>query len=469
MFIVDKSTNCTPGPGNPIGTYRRSDGRMRTPRLAVKRFRSGHANRYQVLLRAGALISLFLTSLTVSAATQMLDQVVAIVDDDVVMASELRERLATVRENVETRGGEMPSEDLLIRDTLDRLILESIQLQMGDRFGVRISDAQLDAAMARIASQNRLSPEQFAYALQQEGRSFAELRENIRRELVIQRVQQGNVNQLIQITEQEVDNYLNTEEGQKLVQPEYRIVHALLPISSATSRDERAAAESFAGDLVQRIQGGEDFEQVLSVAESEYTFTGGDLGWRKLDDLPSIFQDVAQKLDAGATADLFQSPSGLHIVKLADRRGVGMTVRQTKVRHILIKPTEILSDTEAQEQVIELKERIEAGEDFGVLAKEFSEDIGSAAEGGELGWTMAGQMVPEFENTMDSTEIGTVSDPVRSQFGWHILEVQDRRDKDMTGEMRRAQIQEFLHSRKYQEELDVWLRKIRDEAFVDIK
>ena len=424
---------------------------------------------FTVDLRLASLAIVLTLSTPLWAATQMIDQVVAIVDDDVVMASELRERLVTVRENLETRGTELPAEDVLIRETLDRLILESIQLQMGDRFGVRISDAQLDAAMGRIASQNQMSPQQFAFALQQEGRSYAELRENIRREMVIQRVQQGNVNQLIQITEQEVENYLSTEEGQKLVQPEYRIVHALLPIASGSSSSERTAAEAFAGDLVRRIQAGEDFDTVVGGAEGSYTFTGGDLGWRKLDDLPSIFQEVAQKLEAGATADLFESASGLHIVKLADRRGAGLTVNQTKVRHILVKPSEILSDTAAQELAAELKTRIEAGEDFATLAKEFSEDIGSAAEGGELGWTMAGQMVPEFENMMDSTEIGTISQPVRSEFGWHILEVEERREKDMTNEMRKAQIQEFLHSRKYQEELDVWLRKIRDEAFVDIK
>ena len=421
------------------------------------------------LLLTGVVALTAALSLQVRAATQMLDQVVAIVDDDVIMASELRERLLTVRENMETRGAEAPPEDVLIRETLDRLILESIQLQMGDRFGVRISDNQLDGAMGRIAAQNRLTPEQFAYALQQEGRSYAELRDNIRKEMVIQRVQQGNVNQLIEITDQEVENYLGTEEGQKLVQAEYRIVHALLPLSSGMSASQRQRAEDYAGVLVERIQNGEDFDAVVSGSEGDYTFTGGDLGWRKLDDLPSIFQPVAEELESGATADLFESPSGLHIVKLADRRGTGLTVNQTRVRHILIKPSEILNDSQAEALAGELKARIEAGEDFAALAREYSEDIGSAAEGGDLGWTMPGQMVPAFENTMESTREGELSDPVRSEFGWHILEVQERREKDMTKEMRRAQIQEFLHSRKYQEELDVWLRKIRDEAFVDIK
>ncbi|MEM1402835.1 MAG: peptidylprolyl isomerase [Pseudomonadota bacterium] len=402
-------------------------------------------------------------------ATEMLDQVVAIVDDDVIMASELRSRLAVVTEAMESQGAEMPAEDLLIRETLDRLILESIQTQMGTRFGVRISDAQLDAAMARLASQNRLTPEQFAALLEQEGRSYASIRENIRRELVIQRVQTGSVNQQIQITDQEIENYLSTEEGQKLVQPEYRIVHALLPVSSDMSTSLVEEYRSYCEGLVARIHAGEAFDQVVSESSGEYTFTGGDLGWRKLDDVPSIFQDVAQTLGPGETADLFQSPSGFHIVNMNDRRGAELSIDQTKVRHILVKPSEILTDEQARDRIVEIKARVADGEDFAALAREYSEDIGSAAEGGDLGWTVAGQMVPEFENMMASTPTGELSEPVRSEFGWHVIEVLDRREKDITEEMRRAQIEDHLHGRKYQEELDAWLRKIRDEAFVDIK
>jgi len=403
------------------------------------------------------------------AATEILDQVVAVVDDDVVMASELRERVRTILQNIEARGVEAPPEDELIREVLDRLILESIQMQMGERFGVRISDAQLDAAMARVAAQNNLTPEQFAVLLEQQGQSYAEVRETIRREMVIQRVQQGSVNQAIEISGQEVENYLSTEEGQKLVQPEYRIVHALLPEPSNTSPATLEQHRTHCAELVERIRSGEDFDAVIGGSSGEYTFQGGDLGWRKLDDLPSIFQDVAPELKTGEVADVFRSPSGYHIVKMADRRGAELTIPQTKVRHILVKPSEILSDEQARERVEELKERVEGGEDFAALAREYSEDIGSAAEGGELGWTNPGQMVPEFENMMRSTPTGEISDPVQSQFGWHILEVQERREKDMTEEMRRAQIEEFLHQRKFEEELEVWLRKIRDEAFVDIK
>ena len=405
----------------------------------------------------------------VSAATEILDQVVAIVDDDIIMASELRERIAAVRESIDARGIKPPPEDQLIRETLDRLILENIQLQMGRRVGVRISDAQLNGAMQRIAAQNRMTLEQFRQALEQSGQSYAAMREQVRREMTIQRVQGGNVNQRIQITDQEVDNFLATEEGQKMAQPEYHVLHALLAISPGASDSETNAAQAYVEQLLSRIRAGESFEQVISSSTGKYTFTGGDLGWRKRDDLPSLFAEVAPGLAQGETSDPIRSDSGFHLVYMAEKRGGEQVVSQTQVRHILVKPSEIMTDEQARELVVELRNRAESGEDFGDLAREYSEDIGSAQEGGDLGWTSPGQMVPEFEQAMNTTAVDQISDPVRTQFGWHILKVEGRRQEDMTSEAIRQQAMNYLHDRKYQEELDAWLRQIRDEAFVDIK
>jgi peptidyl-prolyl cis-trans isomerase SurA len=335
--------------------------------------------------------------------------------------------------------------------------------------GVRISDAQLNAAMQRIAAQNGMTLDQFRTALEQSGQSYNEMREQVRREMIIQRVQQGHVNQRIEISDQEVENFLATQEGQKLTQPEYRLLHALLPISPDVSSSEEAAAKAHVDKLLARIRAGEPFEQVVSSSGGRYTFTGGDLGWRKLDDLPSLFSDVAPTLAKGETADPVRSASGFHLIKMEDKRGGEQMVKQTKTRHILVKPSEILSDDGARDLVAGLKARTLAGEDFSDLAREYSEDIGSAQEGGDLGWVSPGQMVPEFEQAMNATGVGEVSDPVRSQFGWHILVVDERREQDMTGEASRNQAANFLHQRKYQEELDAWLRQIRDEAFVDIK
>jgi peptidyl-prolyl cis-trans isomerase SurA len=415
------------------------------------------------------LASLSVFAGQVRAATEILDQVVAIVDDDIIMASELRERIAAVNESISARGIKAPPEDQVIRETLDRLVLESIQLQMGQRVGVRISDAQLNGAMQRIAAQNRMTLEQFRQALEQSGQSYAAMREQVRREMIIQRVQGGNVNQRIQITDQEVDNFLATEEGQKMAQPEYHVLHALLAVSPDASESETSAARAHVERLLGRIRAGESFEQVIGSSTGRYTFSGGDLGWRKRDDLPSLFADVAPALAQGETSDPVHSDSGFHLVYMAEKRGGEQVVAQTKVRHILVKPSEIMTDDQARELVVELRNRAESGEDFGELAREYSEDIGSAQEGGDLGWTSPGQMVPEFETAMNATEVDQVSDPVRTQFGWHILKVEGRRQEDMTSEAIRQQAMNYLHDRKYQEELDAWLRQIRDEAFVDIK
>ncbi len=423
----------------------------------------------KALVLAGGLAISLVAAPLIQAATEILDQVVAIVDEDVIMASELRGRLSAINKSLEARGIEKPPEDVLVRETLDRLILENIQLQLAARVGVRISDAQLNAAVGRIAGQNGMNLEQFRTRLEAEGQSYVAMREDIRREMILQRVQTGNVNQRIQITDKEIDNFLATEEGQNLTQPEYRLVHALLPLAPDASNSDVATAQLYVDNMAARIRAGEPFDTVISSSSGKYTFSGGDLGWRKAGDLPSLFNELAPSLKVGELADPIRSDSGFHLVYLQNKRGGEQIVAQTEVRHILVKPSEILTDAQAKQLVIELKDRIEAGEDFGELAKEFSEDIGSGQEGGDLGWTMKGQMVPEFDATMARSEIGEVSDPVHSQFGWHILEVTGRRDQDMTELAMRNKVNEHLHSRKYQEELDAWLRKIRDEAFVDIK
>ena len=419
-----------------------------------------------------ALLSVPLLALSVlpslaSAQIEVLDQVVAIVDDDIILASELQERLTGVRSTMESRGVEVPSDDVLIRETLDRLILDSIQLQLANRYGVRIPDQQLDEAMTRLARQNGLTLEQFRIALQQTGQSYAAARERLRDDLAIQRVQQGNVMRNINISEQEIDNFLVTEEGEAMTQPEYQVVQALLSISRGEDAAEIAAKEAYVTEVLSNIQSGQSFEQAVSGTEP-YAFTGGDLGWRKLGDIPSMFADTVPTLTVGEVAKV-RSSSGFHLVYLADAVGGEQLVRQTDVRHILVKPTEVLNEQAAEDLVVELRARIEGGEDFGELARQYSDDIGSATEGGNLGWTNPGQMVPEFEATMAGTAEGSISQPFRSEFGWHILEVKARRDKDFSGEVRRNQVAGYIRDQKYQEELDAWLRKIREEAFVDIK
>ena len=412
-------------------------------------------------------IVFLLTSVLCHAEIQILDQVVAVVEDDVVVSTELRERLESIKDSVKARGLEQPPEDVLIRETLDALILESIQLQLGKRAGVRISDSMLDSAMQRIAASNQLSPAEFRVAITEQGGSYDMMRQQVLREMIIQRVQSGNVNRRIQITEQEITNFLETEDGQRLIQPEYRIIQGLLAISQDENKIEKKKKKDYADKLFNRISKGESFEKVISEAD-EYPFSGGDLGWRKLEDLPSIFVELAPTLGPGETIKTI-SPNGIHLVYMAESRGREKTIIQTKTSHILIKTSEVRNEEQAKKLLENIKSEVKNGKEFSDLARQHSEDIGSASEGGSLGWLRSGQMVPEFENTMDSTKIDAISIPFKSQFGWHILKVDDRQEKDITDEMKRNKIAEFLHNRKYQEELDAWLQKIRDEAFVDIK
>jgi peptidyl-prolyl cis-trans isomerase SurA len=403
----------------------------------------------------------------VTAQVTRLDSVVAIVDDDIILASEVAERINQVKDSATSRGIELPDDATITQEALDRLILESIQMQLADRFGVRIPDAQLDESMARVAAQNGLSLEQFRQALIQSGQDYNAMRESLRKDLAIQRVQQGNVMRNINITEKEIDNFMATEEGLALTEPQYRVVQALLSVNNSDSTDQKRQKEEFVDSVLAGILAGKTFAEAVSVTEP-YQFGGGDLGWRKLSDIPSMFSEIVPSLERGATGKV-ESASGFHLVHLADSRGLERLIEQTEVRHILIAPNEVLDDAAAQALALELRQRANDGEDFGELAKEYSDDIGSAQEGGVLGWTVPGQMVPEFEAAMASAEINVITDAVRSQFGWHILEVTGRRTKDFSEELKRNQVANYIREIKYEEELENWLGKIREEAFVDIK
>jgi peptidyl-prolyl cis-trans isomerase SurA len=423
----------------------------------------------RLVRNAGLALLLSVLANSPWAETQFLDSIVAIVDDDVIMSSELRERLDLITASMQAQKAELPPQEVLVRETLDRLILENIQLQMGANAGVRISDSQLNSAVTRVAAQNRMTLDQFRLQLEKEGKSYEEMREDIRRELILQRVQAGNVNQRIQITEQEAINYLESPEGRELLAEEYHLIHAMLPLPAEASAGEIAAAKAHVDSLYARIQAGETFQAVVSSSAEPYRFTGGDLGWRKGDDLPGIFAEVAPGMKLRETAAPLQNPAGFHLIFLAEKRGGKTIVSQTHVRHILIKPSAIRSEEETRDFTAQLRQQIVDGADFAEVARANSEDIGSAQEGGDLDWTNPGQMVGEFENVMNDTEVGTISQPFRSQFGWHILEVLDRREEDLTETVAKNRAREVLHKRKYDEELSAWLRKIRDEAFVDIK
>lgn len=421
-----------------------------------------------------ALCAMFalLTTMPVSAASQLLDKVAVIVEDDIIMESELQGRIAAVTANIQKQQAEMPDLDELRHQVLERMIVESLQLQMGDRAGVRITDAALNDAVENIARSNGMTLEQFRAALEAEGSSYVDMRENIRQEMILKRVQQGNVNNRVQITESEVDNFLSSEEGRIMTSPTYRVGHFMIVADENMGSSQRAAAATAAAELVSELRSGRAFEELLKSKQYRgFAAQGGDLGWRKKEDLPSIFTEVVPALSAGDVADAIEAGSGWHIVKLLQQRGgEARMVDQTQVRHILVKPSEILTVEEAREKIAGLREQVLKGEaEFEDLAKAHSEDIGSASEGGDLGWTNPGQMVPEFEQVMLGTEQGAISQPFQSQYGWHILRVDDRRTEDVSDRIVKNQASQYIYQRKFEEELEAWLQKIRDEAYVDIK
>jgi peptidyl-prolyl cis-trans isomerase SurA len=408
---------------------------------------------------------------TLQAQTVPLDRVAAIVDNDVVMASQVEERMAAVRQQLSERDGELPPESILRQQVLDRLVLESIQLQMGERAGVRIDDASLNQTMEQLAQRNGLTLDQFRAALTQDGISFDQAREQIRREMIINRVRQRRVAERIQVSDQEVRNFLNSEAGQYQTATDYRLAMIVLQISDSADAAEVAAKSRLADEIYRELSAGADFASVaVRRSSAENALEGGELGWRKAAQLPGPFASAVGALEVGEVTRPLRSPAGLHILKLLEKRGgENQMVEEFQVRHILIKPSEIRTEGEAAQLIQRLRERITSGESFATLARSFSEDPGSALNGGSLNWITPDVMVPEFREVMTSIPANRVSQPFQTQFGWHILEVTDRRSVDMTDEMRQQQALNLLQNRKFEEELQTWLMEIREDAYVEIK
>jgi len=420
-----------------------------------------------------ALLAVLLTAFSVTASAQLeiLDKVVAIVDEDVVLESEVQRRLATIYAQIQQSGTQPPPQEIVVQQVLERLISERLQLNMGYSAGIRITDAELNDAMARIASSNQLTMEQYAEQVHASGSTLSNVREEIRNEMILMRVQQGQVMRRIRISNQELDNFLNSEEGRFMTSPDVNVGHILLPVPSGKNNEEVNAILQRAQGLLEEANNGADFRQLAIANSADQTaLQGGDLGWRKMAQLPGVFIEAVEKLEIGQISEPIRSDAGYHLIKLYERKGGGeQLIEQHFARHILIKPNEIRDEETVVSQLTELRERIKAGEDFALLTKEFSEDPGSALNGGELGWSTPGMFVPEFEQTMGSIELNEVSAPFLSQFGWHILQVTERRNQDFSENITRNRAQNLLRQRKYEEELQVWLQEIRDEAFVEIK
>ncbi|MAJ81189.1 MAG: molecular chaperone SurA [Porticoccaceae bacterium] len=414
---------------------------------------------------------ILLNHFSTSADITVIDKIVAVVDKDVVLQSELDQRMERIYSQIAQSGTQAPSFEILQRQVLEQLISERIQLNIGFNAGVRITDSEINDALARLAANAKVELPEYLKLIRLQQPDIEILREQIRREIVVARVQQNQVMRRIRISERELDNFLKSEDGRFMTSPDVNIGQILLGVQSNSDETQLSAIYSQAKKLYERVQKGEDFRSLaISFSDDQTALEGGNIGWRKLAQLPYIFIEAVKNMQIGETSAPIKSNAGYHLIKLYDRRGGDKKlIEQHFARHILMTPNQIRNEENTIDLLISLREQINGGADFGKLAKKNSEDSGSSLSGGELGWSAPGLFVPEFEQVMYTIPLNEVSQPFQSPFGWHILQVTARREQDFSNEILRNKAENILSQRKYEQELRVWLQEIRDEAFIEIK
>ena len=399
------------------------------------------------------------------------DRIVAVVNDEVITLIELRSRLGLALNQLQRQGTALPPRDVLERQMLERLVMDKVQLQHAKESGLRVDDAQLEQALQRIATSNKMSMTQFREALQKDGIAFAKFREDIREEMTIARVREREVENKIVISEGEIDNYLSGDLAKGATDEEYEVAHILLRSPESASPEQIQNLKAKAEQVLDRLSKGEDFSKLAAAySDAPDGLQGGSLGMRQLDRLPGMYAEAVAKLKAGELAPILRSANGFHIVKLVAKRGGGAlpAVQQTHVRHILIKVNELVSESDAKHKLADLYERIKHGASFAELAKLYSQD-GAASKGGDLGWIYPGDTVPDFERAMTQLQPGEVSQPIQSPFGFHLIEVLERRVQDVSAERQRAAARQVLRERKMDEAYQDWLRQARDSAYVELR
>jgi len=432
--------------------------------------KSNYKKKLTLSLLIGFLLSSFFSE-RMEAKIELIDRVIAVVDSGVIMESELNLRVQDIIGRLRSEGTELPPKELLEEQVLERLIIEEIQLQIGDSAGVKISDAELNRALSMLASQNSMNLEQFKESLDANNSSYIKLRDSVRKELIIQRVQRGKVGANIEISEQEIENFLNSEEGRSKLAEQYNVQQILLSLNSEAPESIVNSTKEKGADIIRRYNEGESFEKLAATYSSDQNaLEGGSLGWRKATELPTLFSDVVTKMKVGEASELIRSGAGFHIIRLAEKKGdVVKFEDQTLVRHILVQPSEIRSEKQTKDLMNEIYQKLVDGEDFKQLARQHSEDPGSKMEGGELGWSAPDTFDPAFEAVMNSVDIGVFSTPFQSSFGWHILEVLDRRNEDISDDVRKNRAYSIIFNRKFEQELQRTLIELRSESYVDIK
>ncbi|MEN9658678.1 MAG: hypothetical protein RL571_2143 [Pseudomonadota bacterium] len=419
--------------------------------------------------RALALVALIGTAHIASASIQTIDRIVAVVNKSAITQQELDARISSIQKNMASQQITPPSPSVLKQQVLDRMILELVQVQYADQIGIRIDDSQLERAIGRMAEQNKMSLPQFRETLAKQGISWKSFREDIRREITLSRLREREIDNRIVIGDSEIDEYLKLNHGKE--QQEFRLAHILIPLPENASPEQIAAKRTRALAAVKEIESGNDFASIAAVYSSAPDATsGGNLGWRAAGSLPPAFTQLLEKLKPGEITDLVRSPGGFHIVKLLEKRSQEQKtiVEQTHARHILIRTNELVSENDARQRLNQLVDRLKNGSKFEELARLYSDD-GSASKGGDLGWLTPGETVPEFESAMNALKPNETSGVIQSPFGLHIIQVLERRSKDMTVERERFRVRNELKQRKSEEQFEDWIRQQRDRAFVDLR
>ncbi len=401
---------------------------------------------------------------------ELLDQIIAVVEDDVILDSELSRESFAVSQKIRASNMMMPPSFVLRKQVLERMILDKLQRQRAKRAGITISDDKLQIAISNIAAQNSLPLDQFRQELESQGMDFGKFQESIRHEIIVNQLRAREIGSRIKVTDREVAHYLETKGRVGQEQVKYRLGHILVSIPEAASATVIQKALQKAQQAVNDLREGADFEQLaMGISDGGNALNGGDLGWRTITQIPTLFVDVATKMARDEVSEPIRSPSGYHIIKMLELEGVAKhIVTKTRVRHILIKTNELINDEEAKKRLLTLKERIIDGDDFATLAKSHSDDKGSAIKGGNLEWVGPGALVPPFETAMNKLAINQLSQPVQTQFGWHLIQVLERQERDNSVEHKKNQVREEIRKRKIEEETELWLIRIRDEAFVEV-
>jgi peptidyl-prolyl cis-trans isomerase SurA len=423
---------------------------------------------------AAALLALFAPAALAQQQPRkvvVIDRIVAVVNDDVITRLDLDERLRFAYLQLKQQGTPPPPQEALEKQILDRLIGDRVQLQLAKETGLRVDDGELDKAIQRIGQDNKLTVPQLRDTLEKDGVPFARFREDIRNEIVLARLREREVDNRISVAESEIDGFLSAQQVQAGRSDEYNISHILVTVPENASPEQIQARRNRAEQAVDQIQKGADFRQVAAtVSEAPDALQGGAMGWRDATRLPSLFVDALKNMPVGGLSPILRSSNGFHVLKLIDRRGSTspVIVRQTHARHILIKTSELVPEAEARRRLLVLKERLDNKADFAELARLQSEDT-SSNKGGDLGWLSPGDTVPEFERAMDALAPGQISGPVQTPFGWHLIQVLERRNADMSQEHQRMEARKALRARKSDESYQEWLRQLRDRAYIDYR